>query len=122
MAGCVHEIENIGFAVFGFVIQPNRLCFDGDPAFALDIHRIKNLFHHFTLSQAPCVLDQAVGERGFSMVDMGNDGKIADLVKTVCGHGLAHSSRGLFFQVLSSKDGFKICFCGVSNRKSQENT
>jgi hypothetical protein len=51
---------------------------DGDAALALDIHRVEHLLLHLAQRQAAGDLDQAVGQRRFAMVDMGDDGEIAD--------------------------------------------
>ncbi len=87
MARRVHEIEDIALAVLGLVGQPHGLGLDGDAAFALDIHGIEHLLLHFARGQAAAKLNQAVGQRGFAMVDMGDDGKVADFGQV--GHGRA---------------------------------
>ncbi len=81
MTGCVDEVQHIGFAIVRLVVQANRLSLDRDAALALDIHRIENLFRHLAFGKAARRLDQAVGQRRFAMVDMGDDGKVADMVK-----------------------------------------
>ena len=43
MAGRVHQVEDVGLAVLGLVVQPHGLRLDGDAALALDIHRIEHL-------------------------------------------------------------------------------
>ena len=48
------------------------------PAFALDVHGIEHLFFHLARFQPARKLDQPVGERGFSVVDMRDDGKITE--------------------------------------------
>ena len=55
------------------------------PALALDIHGIEHLFLHLPRRQPAAELDQPVGEGRFPVVDMGDDGKIADLGEV--GHG-----------------------------------
>src|SRR6476620_11396396 len=77
----VHQIEDVILAVFGVIIQPDGLRLAGDAALALDIHRIEHLFlaRHFAIGQPARHLDQAVGQRRFAMVDMGDDGEIADV-------------------------------------------
>ncbi len=52
---------------------------DGDAALALQIHRVEDLLLHFAHGQRPGQLQQAVGQRGFSMVNMRDDRKIADV-------------------------------------------
>src|SRR5690606_36885479 len=43
VAGCVHEVEHILVPVFGFILQADGLCLDGDTALTLDIHRVEHL-------------------------------------------------------------------------------
>ena len=81
MAGRVHQVEDVILAVLGAVVQPHRLRLDGDAALALDIHGIEHLLlaRHFAVRQPARHLDQAVGQRRFAMVDMGDDGEVADV-------------------------------------------
>src|SRR5689334_23861622 len=81
MAGSIHQVENGGLAVLGLVGQADRLGLDGDAALALDIHRIEYLLLHLAVGQAAGHLDQAIGERGLAMVDMGDDGEVPDVRK-----------------------------------------
>ena len=86
VTGRVDEVEHVVLAVLRFIIEPNGLGLDGNAALALDIHRVEDLFLHLTQVEPACQLDQAVGERGFAMVDMGDYGKIADILERR-GHG-----------------------------------
>ncbi len=79
MARRIHQVQNIGLAVFGLIFEPHRLRFDGDAALAFDIHRIEHLLDHVARRHGAGHLDQPVGQRRFAMVDMGDDGKIADI-------------------------------------------
>ena len=90
--GRVHQVEDIGLAVLGLVFEANGLRLDGDAALALDIHRIQHLLDHFALGHRAGLLDQPVCERGLAMVDMGDDGEIADIVDLVRAHEAADSS------------------------------
>ena len=83
MAGRVHQVQLIQLAVLGAIIQADGLRLDGDPALLLDLHIIENLrlAGHFALGHAAARLDKPVGERRFAVVDMGDDGKIADARK-----------------------------------------
>ncbi len=86
MTGRVHQIQDIILAVRGLVIQPHCLGLDGDAPLALDIHGIEHLLFHLAIGQPARDLDQAVGQGGFAMVDMRDDGKVSDLSKF--GHGV----------------------------------
>ena len=90
MAGRVHQVEDIILAVTGLVIQPHGLRLDGDAALFFDVHRIEHLLRHLPRLQPAGGLDQPVGKRRFAMVDMGDDGEIADMGEGE-GHGRADS-------------------------------
>ena len=79
MAGRVDQVEDVVLAVARVVFEPHRLRLDGNAAFALDIHRIEHLLDHFARFEPAGKLDQPVGERRFAVVDMGDDGEIADV-------------------------------------------
>ena len=88
MAGRIDQVERIGLAVGGLVVEPNGLRLDGNAALALELHIVEHLFFHLALGQSACRLNQAVSQRGFAMVDMRDDGKIADMFR-VRAHGRA---------------------------------
>jgi len=92
MAGRVDQVEDVGLAVLGRIAQPHGLRLDGDAALALDIHGIEHLFLHLARLQAPGGLDQTVGQRRFAMVDMRNNGEVADVGNRDGCHG-----RGIAF-------------------------
>ena len=77
MARGINQIEVVNRAVFGAVLQRSRLRLDGDATLFFDVHRIEHLFLHLPRFQAAAMLDQAIGQRRFAMVDVGNDGEIA---------------------------------------------
>ncbi len=86
MAGCVHQVQNVGFAVLGRIFKADGLRLDGDAAFFFDVHGIEDLVGHLAGGEAAAGLDQAVGQGGFTVVDMGDDGEIADQVGRRVGH------------------------------------
>ena len=51
---------------------------DGDATLPLQVHGVEHLGLHLSRRQRPSELQQAVSQRGFPVVDMGNDRKIAD--------------------------------------------
>ena len=53
---------------------------DGDSTLALKVHRVQHLGLHFTLAERTGELKQAVGERGFSVVNMRDDCEISDVL------------------------------------------
>ncbi len=89
MAGRVDQVEHIVLAVAGAVVEPHRLRLDGDAALALDIHRIEHLLDHLALGKPAGRLDEPVGQRRLAVVDMRDDGEVAD----VCDRGRGHAAQ-----------------------------
>ncbi len=89
VTGRVHQVEDVILAVLGAVVQAHGLRLDGDAALALDVHRVEHLLlaRHFARVEPAGELDQPVGERRFSMVDMGDDGEIANILNGDGRHG-----------------------------------
>jgi len=48
-------------------------CFDGDAAFALEVHGVENLFGHLALREGAGHFQQAVRQRGLAVVDVRDD-------------------------------------------------
>ena len=71
----IDQIELIILPVFGAVIEPHRVRFDGDAAFAFQIHRIQHLRHHFALAERAGDSEQTVGQRRLAVVDVRNDSR-----------------------------------------------
>ena len=78
VAGRIDQVQLVGFSIFGVVGKPNRRRLDGDSPLALEIHAVEKLVLLLSLGESARMLDQPVGERRFAVVDMGNDGEIAD--------------------------------------------
>src|SRR5262249_14735217 len=95
MARRIHQIENIVLAVPGTIVQPDCLRLDGDAAFALDFHGIEHLFLacHFAIRKPARHLDQAVRQRRLAVVDMSDDGEVADIGNGGGRHGARDSIR-----------------------------
>ena len=81
MARRVDEVELVERPVSRAVVETHGLRLDGDAALALDIHGIEHLLLHLPRAQAAAELDQPVCERRFAVVDMGDDGEVADAGK-----------------------------------------
>ena len=45
----IHQVQHIGFAIRGRIVQPYGLRLDGDAALFLDIHRVEHLFLHLSV-------------------------------------------------------------------------
>jgi hypothetical protein len=61
-------------------MQANAFGFDGDAAFALQVHGIEHLRMHLALGERAGEFQQAVGQRGFAVVNVRNDAEIADVL------------------------------------------
>ena len=75
----VDEVELVGFAIIGGIVDAYGLAFDGDAALALDVHAVKQLGLHIAMRHGARHLQNAVGERGLAMIDMGDDAEISDM-------------------------------------------
>jgi len=83
-------------------MKADGLGLDGDAALALDIHRVEDLFLHLAQVEATGHLDEAVGERGFAMVDVSDDGEIADILERR-GHGALIAEGGTPRKMVSAR-------------------
>ena len=81
MARSIDEVEMVELPIVGTVVDANRLALDGDAAFALNVHRVEHLLLHVALGNRFRHLEDAVGKRGFAVVDMGNDGEISNVAR-----------------------------------------
>ena len=77
----VDEVQDIFLAVVGAVVQTHGAGLDGDAALALKLHGVEDLILHLALFNGVTLLQQAVGQRGFAVVNVGDDRKIADMRK-----------------------------------------
>ncbi len=93
VAGGVDEVQVVGFAIARLVRQRHRLRLDGDATLALDRVVVQDLRFHFARGQAATDLDDAVGQGGLAMVDVGDDGEIADVPHRIGRHKVAAARR-----------------------------
>ena len=84
VAGRVDQVEVVGAAVARGVLQRGGLRLDRDAAFALDVHRVEHLLLHLAIAEAAAALDQTIGQRALAVIDVGNDGEVADVVHDDC--------------------------------------
>ena len=80
MSGCIDQVELVDAAVARAVFERRRLGLDGDAALALEIHRIEHLFLHLAVAEPPAQLDEAVGERRFAVINVGDDGEVTNML------------------------------------------
>ena len=82
----VDQVEQVGLTIARTVAQCHGLRFDRDAALALEIHRVEHLGFHLPVAQAAAHLDEAVSQCGLAVVDVGDDGKVADVLHHKKGH------------------------------------
>jgi hypothetical protein len=87
VAGRVDEVQLVGLAVARLVEDAHRLSLDRDPALALEVHRVEHLRAHRAGVDRVRHLEDAVGQGRLPMVDVGDDGEVADV--RLVGHGRA---------------------------------
>jgi hypothetical protein len=76
----IDQVQLVGDAVASAILERGGLGLDRDPALALEVHRIEHLRLHLAVRKPTAQLDDPVGKRGFTVVDMRDDGEIADMV------------------------------------------
>ena len=52
---------------------------DGDAAFALEVHGVEDLGLHLARGDGAGELEEPVGEGGLAVIDVGDDGEVADV-------------------------------------------
>ena len=77
------------------VHHPDGVGLDGDSPFALEVHGIKNLLLHLAHCQGAGELQQAIGQRGFSVVDVRDDREVANVSGVHFSGSIFDSNRGI---------------------------
>ena len=90
----VDQVEVVGLPVARLVGERGRLRLDRDAALALEVHRVQHLLAHLARREAAAALDEPVGQRRFAVVDVGDDGKVADQLHVLRPSRLAAKQRG----------------------------
>ena len=80
MPGGVDEIQRVGLSVFIRIVEPGGLLLDGDAPLPLEVHRVQDLRLHVPLLHGAGRFNEPVRQRGLAVVDVGDDGKIANQV------------------------------------------
>ena len=80
MARGVDEVERVLLPVARLVEQAHRVGLDGDPALLLQVHRVEDLVHRLLGVHGPGEGQEPVGQGGLAVVDVGDDGEIADQI------------------------------------------
>ena len=83
MAGGVDEVEAVGLPVLGGVVHADGPGLDGDAPLLFQLHVVQELGFHLALLHRAAQFNHAVGQGGFSVVDVGNNRKISDF-RMIC--------------------------------------
>ena len=78
MARRIDEVQAVGFAIVGGVVQGDGGSLDGNAPLLFQLHGIEHLLGVDALVNGVTLLKQPVGQGGLSVVNVGDDGKIAD--------------------------------------------
>ena len=81
VAGSVDEVELVLLAVLGVVVDADGLGLDGDAPLALQVHAVEHLLAHLPLGHRVGDLQDAVGQGRLPVVDVGDDGEVADVLE-----------------------------------------
>ena len=74
----VDQVQDV-FLIADFPGQPHILRLDGDAAFPLDVHPVQVLRAHVPVCDDAGELQHPVGQRGFAVVDVGDDAEVPNL-------------------------------------------
>jgi len=66
--------------VAGGVGKGDGVRLDRDPTLPLEVHGVEDLVAELPVFHRPAALDEAVGERRFAVIDVGDDAEVADVV------------------------------------------
>ncbi len=80
----VDQIQDVGLAIVSLVGQADGVGLDRDAALALEVHAVEDLRFHFARLQRSGHLEETVGQRRLAMVDVGDDGEVADVRGVHC--------------------------------------
>ena len=96
MTGRVDEVQDIVLAVaLAAPVHAHGLRLDGDAALPLQLHAVEELVLRLARRHRPGLLQQPIGERALAVVDVRDDGEIAQM-GVFGGHlGLAGSNTGI---------------------------
>ena len=88
MAGRVDEIDLVDVAIVRLVIHRDGPRLNRDAPLPLELHIIEKLLLHLPFFHRVGQLKEAVCQRRFSVIDMGDNGEVADEFAIVVKHFL----------------------------------
>ena len=94
MPGRIDQVEDVVFAVLGFVVHAHGNGLDRDPAFALDIHVVEDLLFHVAFCDRASHFQKTVSNRRLAMVDVRDNREIAYFSQISCHSVSSFPHRG----------------------------
>ena len=93
--GRVDQVQLVVVPVRGMIGERDRVALDGDAPFTFDVHLVQQLISEFSLRDTAAGLDEPIGQRGFAVIDVGDDAEVSDEFheNASCSQG-ATSTRG----------------------------
>ena len=79
MARGVDQVQGIGFAIVD-IVHLDGVALDGDAFLPFQVHVIQDLIGHLPFGNRSGMLQKAVGQGTFTVVDVGDDAKIAQVL------------------------------------------
>src|SRR6185295_2408916 len=104
--GRVDEVQ----LVLDAVLRPReayRLRLDGDPALALELHLVEELLLRLARGQRTREVQDAVGQGALPVVDVRDDGEVADALGIERHTAAANGSRGLAHPSATARGAFE---------------
>ena len=77
----IDQIQVVHLTIAGPIAQCGRLRFNSNSTLALQVHRVENLGLHLSIRESAAALDNPIGQRRLTVIDMGDDGKISDVIQ-----------------------------------------
>ena len=93
MARRIDQIQLVELTVIRAIVEAHGLRLDGNTALTLDIHGIEHLLLHLPRREPAAELDQTICQSGLAVIDMGDDGEVADVGKRR-NFGVTHAALG----------------------------
>ena len=84
MTRSIDQVKVIGLAIFCSIVYFYSTGLDGNAALTLQLHVVQQLILHLSLADGGGFLQNTVSQGGFAVVNMSNNGKITDMIQSVC--------------------------------------
>ena len=81
VAGRVDQVEDVLLSGFRGVMEADRVGLDRDAPLTLQVHRVQHLRFHLAGLQGAGQFEKAVGQRRLAVVDVGDDGEVANMTR-----------------------------------------